>query len=69
MSNQLAQSVLRLFMLPPALVLAFAWLTLAAFLTVTVLLAFRMFVLFPDVACGHCAEKRRCPNAQKMGLG
>jgi hypothetical protein len=57
-----------LVLLVPALVFAFSWALLGVFLAVAALLVVRMFVIFPRVACGHCLEKRRCPNAQAMGI-
>ena len=41
---------------------------LAIFLAVAALFAVRLFVVFPRVACGHCATKGRCPNAKAMGI-
>jgi hypothetical protein len=32
------------------------------------LLVFRIFVIFPQIACVHCRAKNICPNAQSMGL-
>jgi hypothetical protein len=52
----------------PALILNFSWLLLTIFLVVTGLMVYRIFVIFPQVACGHCRAKNICPNAQAMGL-
>jgi len=52
----------------PALVLNFTFVLLAIFVVVLGLLLFRFFVLFPRIACIHCAAKGQCPNAQAMGL-
>jgi hypothetical protein len=52
----------------PALVMDFAIPVLVLFLAVVGLLVFRMFVVFPKVACIHCSAKHECPNAQAMGL-
>lgn len=53
----------------PALALNFSFILLAIFLVVVGLLLFRFFVLFPKIACIHCAAKHGCPNARSMGLG
>jgi hypothetical protein len=52
----------------PALVLNFSPLLLVVFVAVVGLLALRMFVVFPKVACVHCRARNICPNAQSMGL-
>lgn len=64
----LASLATPLLIMLPALGLAFSAVLLAVFLAVAALLAFRVFVVFPRVACGHCAPKGRCPNAQVVGL-
>lgn len=51
-----------------ALFFNFSLLLLGLFLGVVVLLLYRIFVLFPKIACIHCGAKRECPNAQSMGL-
>ena len=57
-----------LVLMLPALVLNFFFALLAIFLVIVGLFAFRIFVVFPRVACGHCAAKGQCPNAKAMGL-
>jgi hypothetical protein len=52
----------------PALATSFSLPLLALFLAVVALLLFRMFVVFPKVACVHCSAKHECPNARSMGL-
>lgn len=52
----------------PALVLNFSFIVLGILLAVIGLLLFRFFVVFPKMACVHCAAKKECPNAQAMGL-
>jgi hypothetical protein len=64
----MASLIAPLVLIAPALVFAFSWVLLGIFVAVAALLALRMFVIFPRVACGHCAEKKRCPNAQAMGI-
>lgn len=65
----MASLVAPLVIIPPALVLAFSWTVLALFLAVAALLALRLFVVFPRVACGVCVAKGHCPNAKAMGIG
>lgn len=52
----------------PALAMSFSFPLLALLLSVVALLLFRMLVIFPRVACVHCAAKHECPNAGAMGL-
>ena len=52
----------------PALVISFSFPLLGLFLALVGLMVFRMFVVFPKVACVHCRAKRECPNAQAMGI-
>jgi hypothetical protein len=52
----------------PALILNFSSLLLAFFLMVLGLLLYRIFVLFPKIACIYCRAKKECPNAISMGL-
>jgi hypothetical protein len=42
--------------------------TLVVLVSVVVLLAIRVVVVFRRLACPHCAAKGRCPNAKAMGL-
>jgi hypothetical protein len=52
----------------PALFIYFSYLLLATFLLVLGLMVFRIFVIFPKIACLHCSAKKICPNAQSMDL-
>ncbi|MFX1511881.1 MAG: hypothetical protein ACFFCQ_04785 [Promethearchaeota archaeon] len=52
----------------PALIINFSIALLIIFVAVIGLLLFRMFVVFPKMACVHCRAKKVCPNAQAMGL-
>jgi hypothetical protein len=52
----------------PALILDFSFTVLAIWFAVIGLLLFRLFVVFRKIACIHCAAKKKCPNAQAMGL-
>lgn len=52
----------------PALFINFTYLLLFLFLSVLALLLFRIFIIFPKIACVHCAAKKGCPNAINMGI-
>jgi hypothetical protein len=52
----------------PGLILNFAWALLGVFVVVVGLLLFRIFVIFPKIACLHCSAKHRCPQAEAMGV-
>jgi hypothetical protein len=64
----LAAKIIPIVALIPALILHFSPLLLAVFLALMGLLLFRIFVVFPKIACGHCRARNMCPNAQSMGL-
>jgi len=65
----MAALVIPIVAMIPALVMSFSFPLLALFLSVLAMLLFRMFVLFPRIACVHCSAKHECPNARSMGLG
>lgn len=52
----------------PALVFNFSNLLLLLELLLAGLTLFRFFVIFPRIACLHCAAKFNCPQAGQMGL-
>jgi len=52
----------------PALILNFSVLRLAILLAILALLLFRIFVIFPKIACLHCRAKFKCPQAEAMGV-
>jgi hypothetical protein len=64
----IASLALPIVLLIPALAINFSFLALGIFIVLIGLLAFRFFVIFPKVACGHCRAKNVCPNAQAIGL-
>ena len=64
----LASFVIPIIASIPALIINFSFVVLAIVLGMVGLLAFRFFILFPKVACGHCRAKNICPNAKAMGL-
>ena len=41
---------------------------LGVFIVLVGLLLFRFFVIFPKLACLHCAAKFKCPQAGQMGV-
>jgi hypothetical protein len=57
-----------IFAILPALYLNFSLEILLIWAAVLGLMLFRVFVVFKKVACVHCMAKKRCPNAQAMGL-
>ena len=52
----------------PALIINFSIVLLSIFLALVGLLLFRFFVIFPKLACLHCAAKFKCPQAGQMGV-
>ena len=64
----MAAKIIPILAMIPALILNFSFWLLVTFLTVVGLLLFRIFVLFPKIACVHCRAKNICPNAKSMGL-
>ena len=52
----------------PALIVNFSILLLIVFLALVLLLLFRFFVVFPQIACLHCTAKFKCPQAGQMGV-
>ena len=52
----------------PALIINFSIVLLSIFLALVGLLLFRFFVIFPKLACLHCAAKFKCPQAGAMGV-
>jgi len=64
----MAAKIFPILAMIPALIINFSFVLLVVFLAVLGLMVFRIFVLFPKVACIHCAAKKNCPNAQSMGL-
>jgi hypothetical protein len=64
----MAAKILPIVAMIPALILNFSSLLLGIFLAVVGLLVFRIFVIFPKIACVHCRAKNMCPNAEAMGL-
>lgn len=64
----LASFVLPILLLIPALIVNFSFGVLALLLALVVLVAVRMLIVIPRVACGDCQARNLCPNAQQMGL-
>lgn len=64
----LAAKIFPILAMLPGLFLNFSVSLLVIFLVVVGLLLFRIFVIFPKVACVYCRAKNICPNARAMGL-
>jgi hypothetical protein len=64
----MASLIIPILAMLPALVMNFSYTLLAMFLAVLGLMLFRIFILFPKIACNRCCAKKNCPNAQAMGL-
>jgi len=64
----IAALVIPIIALIPALVVNFSVLLLIIFILLMALLLFRFFIIFPKIACLHCAAKFKCPQAGKMGV-
>ncbi len=64
----MAAKIIPIVAMIPALILNFSPTLLAIFVAVVGLLVYRIFVVFPKIACVHCRAKNICPNAEAMGL-
>jgi hypothetical protein len=64
----MAAKIIPIAAMIPALILNFSAVLLGIFVAVVGLLVFRIFVIFPKIACVHCRAKNMCPNAASMGL-
>lgn len=57
-----------ILVLIPALILHFSLWLLFVLLILVGLMVFRVFVIFPKMACLHCYAKFQCPQAAQMGI-
>jgi hypothetical protein len=64
----MASFILPIVALIPALVMHFSSAVLGILLGLVGLMTFRIFVLFPRIACNHCSARNLCPNARAMGI-
>jgi len=64
----MAAKIIPIIVMIPALILNFSILLLTFFLSVVGLMLFRVFVVFPKIACIHCRAMNVCPNAKAMGI-
>jgi hypothetical protein len=64
----MASFIVPIIALIPALVLNFSAYLLLIFFALVGLMVFRIFVIFPKIACIRCCAKNECPNAKQMGL-
>jgi hypothetical protein len=62
----IAALIIPIIAIIPALIVNFSVALLIMFLALAVLLLFRFFVIFPKIACLHCAAKYKCPQAGSM---
>ncbi len=64
----LAALIVPIVAILPALIVNFSIALLSIFAILVGLLLFRFFVIFPKLACLHCAAKFKCPQAGQMGV-
>jgi len=64
----LASLIVPIIAIIPALIVNFSIALLSIFVVLVGLLLFRFFVIFPKLACLHCAAKFKCPQAGQMGV-
>jgi hypothetical protein len=57
-----------LFVMLVGFAYGFSWPLAVTFLLAVGLLALRIHLVLPHVACAHCASRRICPNARSMGV-
>jgi hypothetical protein len=64
----MASLIVPIIAIIPALIVNFSIALLGIFAVLVGLLLFRFFVIFPKLACLHCAAKFKCPQAGQMGV-
>lgn len=64
----IAALIIPIIAIIPAMIVNFSVPLLIIFLALVALLLFRFFVIFPKIACLHCAAKYKCPQAGSMGV-
>jgi hypothetical protein len=64
----MASLIVPIIAIIPALIVNFSIALLGTFAVLVGLLLFRFFVIFPKLACLHCAAKFKCPQAGQMGV-
>ena len=64
----MASLIVPIIAIIPALIVNFSITLLGIFVALVGLLLFRFFVIFPKLACLHCAAKFKCPQAGAMGV-
>jgi hypothetical protein len=64
----IASLIVPILAIIPALIINFSVALLGVFVALVGLLLFRFFVIFPKLACLHCAAKFKCPQAGQMGV-
>ncbi|MGA1873640.1 MAG: hypothetical protein ACMUHY_08195 [Thermoplasmatota archaeon] len=64
----IAALIVPIIAMVPGLIIDPGMIVLVILISTIVLLVFRIFVIFPKIACVHCMARYRCPNARQMGL-
>jgi hypothetical protein len=64
----MASLIVPIIAIIPALIINFSIALLSIFVVLVGMLLFRFFVIFPKLACLHCAAKFKCPQAGAMGV-
>ena len=64
----IAALVIPIIAIIPALIVNFSIPLIIILVALIALLLFRFFVIFPKIACLHCAAKFKCPQAGQMGV-
>lgn len=64
----IAALVIPIIAIIAALIVEFSIPLLVILLSLVILLLFWFFVIFPKIACLHCAAKYQCPQAKSMGV-
>ena len=64
----LAAKVIPLLVMLPGLIFNFSAWTLIVYLAIIGLIAYRILIIFPRIACNHCRAKNICPNAKALRI-
>ncbi len=64
----MASLIIPILAILPALFMHYSHVLLIIFILITGLMVFRIFVIFPKIACLHCTAKFKCPQAESMGV-
>jgi hypothetical protein len=64
----MASLVIPILAIIPALIINYSVALLIILIALIGLLLFRIFIIFPKIACLHCSAKYKCPQAGAMGV-